>query len=59
MRNDIPCRSPIFFRGMGIRFGGEIGTYTAHPNFRRWEMLGALPRTKYSEEVLWYAVGHN
>jgi hypothetical protein len=37
---------------MGVRFDGEIGAYTAHPNFHRWEMLGALPRTKYSEELL-------
>jgi hypothetical protein len=34
------------------RFGGEIGAYTAHLNFCRWEMLGALPRTKYRGEVL-------
>jgi hypothetical protein len=37
---------------MGVCFGGEIDAYTAHPNFRRWEMVGALPRTKYSGEVL-------
>jgi hypothetical protein len=37
---------------MEVRFGGEIGAYTAHLNFRRWEILGALPRTKYSGKVL-------
>jgi hypothetical protein len=30
--------------GMEVHFGGEIGAYTAHSNFRRWEMLGVLPR---------------
>jgi hypothetical protein len=37
---------------MEVHFGGEIGAYTAHPNFRRWKMLKALPHTKYSGEVL-------
>jgi hypothetical protein len=35
-----------------VRFSSEIGAYTAHPNFRRWEMLVALPCTRYSGEVL-------
>jgi hypothetical protein len=39
--------------------GGEIGAYTVQPNFHGWEMLGALPHTRYSGEVLWYAVGRN
>jgi hypothetical protein len=42
-----------------IRCGGEIGAYIAQPNFRRWEMLEALPRTRHSEEALWYIVGRN
>jgi hypothetical protein len=37
---------------MDVHFGGKIGAYIVHPNFRRWKMLGALPRTKYSGEVL-------
>jgi hypothetical protein len=42
-----------------VRCGDEIGAYTSQPNFRRWEMLGALPHTRYSGEVLWYAFGQN
>ena len=30
---------------MDVRCGGDIGTYVAQPNFRRWEMLGGFPRT--------------
>jgi hypothetical protein len=26
--------------------GGEIGAYIAQPNFHKWELLGALPRTR-------------
>jgi hypothetical protein len=37
---------------MEVRFDGEIGVHSAHPNFHRWKMLGALPHTKYSEDVL-------
>jgi hypothetical protein len=37
---------------MEVRFGGEIDVYITHLNFYKWEMLGALPRTKYSGEVL-------
>jgi hypothetical protein len=42
-----------------VRCSGEIGAYTAQPNFRIWEMLGALPRTRHSGEAQWYAVGRN
>jgi hypothetical protein len=42
-----------------VRRGGEIGAYTTQPNFHRWKMLEALPRTRYSGEELWYAVGRN
>jgi hypothetical protein len=38
---------------------GEISAYTTQPNFRRWKMIEALPRTRHSGEVLWYAVGRN
>jgi hypothetical protein len=37
---------------MEVCFSGEIGAYITHPNFRKWEMFEALPRTRYSEEVL-------
>jgi hypothetical protein len=45
---------PQFSMGgpMEVRFGGKIGAYTAHLNFHGWEMLGALPHTKYNGEVL-------
>jgi hypothetical protein len=44
---------PQFSMGpMEVRFDGEIGAYTARLNFRRWEMLGVLPRTKHSGVVL-------
>jgi hypothetical protein len=50
------CRGSIVFSMVvyciKICFSGEIGAYTTHPNFHIWEMLGALPHTKY-------AVGHN
>jgi hypothetical protein len=42
-----------------VQCGGEIGAYTTQLNFCRWKMPGALPRTRYSGEVLWYVVGHN
>jgi hypothetical protein len=42
-----------------VRCGGEIGAYIVQPNFCRWEMIGALPRTRHSGETLWYAVGYN
>jgi hypothetical protein len=35
-----------------VRYGGEIGAYTMQLIFRRWKVLGALPRTMYSGEVL-------
>jgi hypothetical protein len=38
--------------GIEVSFHGEIGAYTTHPNFYRWEMLRALPRTRYNGEVL-------
>jgi hypothetical protein len=59
MENDIPHKSPIFYGGIEARFDDKIGAYTAHLNSRRWEMLGALPCIKYSEEVLRYAVDRN
>jgi hypothetical protein len=37
---------------MDVCFGCEIGAYTMHPNFRSWKMFVALPRTKYSGEVI-------
>jgi hypothetical protein len=46
---------PNFLLGVGhveVHFGGKIGEYTAHLNFHRWEMLGALPRIRYIKEVL-------
>jgi hypothetical protein len=39
-----------------VRCGGEIGAYTTQLHFRRWEMVGALPRTRHSGEALWYVV---
>jgi hypothetical protein len=42
-----------------VRCGGEIGAYTAQPNFHKWEMLRALPRTRHSGEYLLYAVDCN
>jgi hypothetical protein len=41
-----------------VRCGGEIGTREAHPNLRRWEMLGGFPRINCRGGVLQYAVSH-
>jgi hypothetical protein len=49
----------LLWESIAVHWGGEIGAYTTQPNFRIWEMLGALPRTRYSEEVLYYVVGRN
>ena len=53
-----PTYIPNFLWGpIDVRCGGDIGMYTAHPNFRRWEIFGWFPRTNYNEEAIWYAVG--
>jgi len=44
---------------MAVRRGGEIGMYTAHPNLRKWEILGRSPRTNCMGEDSWYAVGRS
>jgi hypothetical protein len=44
-----PMWIPIFLWGpITVRWCGEICAYTMQPNFRIWEILGALPRTRYS-----------
>jgi hypothetical protein len=48
-----PTYIPNFlWRAKKVRFSGEIGAYTAHQNFHIWEILKALPHTRYSGEVL-------
>jgi hypothetical protein len=44
-----PTYIPNFlWMSIDVRYGDEIGTYTAQPNFRRWEILDWFPRTNYN-----------
>ena len=53
-----PTYIPNFLWGpIIVCCGGEISTYTAQPNFRRWGILGWFPRTNCNGEAVWYAIG--
>jgi hypothetical protein len=53
-----PTYIPNFLWGpIDVRCGGDIGTYIAQLNFRRWEILGRFPRTNCNRETVLYAVG--
>jgi hypothetical protein len=51
--NLYPTYIPNFLWGpIDVCCSGEIGTYTAQPNFRRWEILGRYPHTKCNGEAV-------